>query len=73
MNGFNPQNLMNLFQQFRQNPMQFMAKKGLNLPKEYINNPQGAVQYLMDSGKMSQSQYNQFRQMAKQFSGNNNI
>lgn len=73
MNGFNPQNLMNLFQQFRQNPMQFMAKKGLNLPKEYMDNPQGAVQYLMDSGKMSQIQYNQFRQLAKQFSGNNNI
>lgn len=51
--------------QAMQNPQGVLQK--LNLPKE-INSPQQAIQYLMNSGRMSQQQYNQLRQMADQVS-----
>lgn len=45
------------FSQFMKNPMQFiMQKKGINIPQQYANNPEGAVQYLLSSGAMTQQQ-----------------
>lgn len=46
--------------------MQFMMQKRLNLPQGWMENPQGAIQQLMNSGAMNQSQYNQLNQMAQQ-------
>lgn len=52
----NMQNFMNQFNQFKQN---------------FGNqNPQQMVQQLLDSGKMSQQQFNQLSQMASQIMGN---
>lgn len=47
-----PDNFMSKFQQFRQN---------------FKGNPQQQVQQLLNSGKVSQQQYNQAVQMAQQF------
>lgn len=69
MMNFNPQAVMGQFQAFKQNPMQFLMQHRLNIPQEYMNNPQGAIQYLMNSGHMNQQTYNQLQQMAKQFQG----
>ena len=53
LNNFqNPQNLINQFNEFRKN---------------LSGNPQQIVQQLLQSGQMSQMQYNKFRQMASQF------
>lgn len=57
-------NLMSQFNQFMQNPMQYMMQ--MNIPKEYQNNPQAAIQHLMDTGRINQAQYNQAQQMARQ-------
>ena len=48
----NPQFLINQFNEFR---------------KTLQGNPQKMVQQLLQNGSMSQSQYNQYRQMAQQF------
>ena len=48
----NPQLLINQFNEFR---------------KTLQGNPQEMVQQLLQNGSMSQSQYNQYRQMAQQF------
>lgn len=48
-------NLMNMAQQFQQ----FKAN--------FRGNPQQEVQRLLDSGQMTQQQYNQLRGMAQQF------
>lgn len=61
----NPMALMNMFQQFRQNPMQFLVQRGLNIPQQYLDNPNEAIQYLMNSGRLSQSQYNQAAQQTR--------
>lgn len=42
------------FQRFRQNPIQFMAQRNLNIPQEYQNDPHAAVNYLIQNGTMNQ-------------------
>ena len=66
----NIKNLMGKVQQFRGNPIQFMTQNRLNIPQQYANDPNGAIQYLMDSGTMTQEQYNQLKQMAGQIQRN---
>ena len=60
-------NIRALFQaytQLRQNPSQFLQK--MNIPQEYMNNPQGAIQHLMNTGRISQEQYNNANNKLKQ-------
>lgn len=47
-----------------QNPMQFLASRGF--PQGVMNNPQQAVQELLNSGRMTQAQFNQLQETAKQ-------
>ena len=58
-------NMMRQYGSFQQNPMQFMAQNKLNIPQQYANDPDGALQYLMSSGQLTQQQYD----YAKGFAG----
>ncbi len=51
-------NPLNEFQSFMSNPIQFMAQRKINIPQQYLNDPNGAIQYLMNSGRITQDQYN---------------
>lgn len=66
------QNFMGQFQNFFKNPMQFLMQKKLNLPQNInpMQNPQAAIQHLMNSGQLSQEQFNQLKQTAKQIQSN---
>ena len=55
----NPLQMMQQFNQFRQNWLQ----------QNPNTSPQQAVQQLLNSGKMSQQQFAQFRKIANGFSG----
>lgn len=57
-------NIMSEFSKFQRNPMQYLVDRKINIPQEYMNNPQGAVQYLLNSGQMSQESLNQLMQKA---------
>jgi hypothetical protein len=59
-------NPLNDFQSFMSNPLQFMAQRKLNIPQQYMNDPNGAIQYLMNSGKITQDQYNKAVNMSNQ-------
>lgn len=59
-------NPLNEFQYFMSNPIQFMAQRKLNIPQQYLNDPNGAIQYLMNSGKITQDQYNKAVNMSNQ-------
>ena len=61
-------NLLNMYSQLMQNPTQMLQK--MNIPSEYANNPQGAIQYLMNTGKISQEQYNNANNQLKQLQNN---
>jgi hypothetical protein len=62
---FNNQ-LQNQFQTFKSNPIAFLAQRNVNLPQNLINNPEGAVKYLLQNGQMSQDMFNQISQIANQ-------
>jgi len=55
-----------MFGTFMQNPLQFLLQRKINIPHEYANNPQGAVQYLMNTGQMSQDTFENLRAKASQ-------
>ena len=59
-------NPLNEFQSFMSNPIQFMAQRKLNIPQQYLNDPNGAIQYLMNSGRITQDQYNKAVNMSNQ-------
>lgn len=58
-------NLMGMIQQFRTNPMGIL-KQRFNIPND-LSNPNAIIQHLLNSGQLSQSQYEQARQMAQNF------
>lgn len=62
----NSMNIMQMFGQFKQNPMQFISRQ-YNLPQNVCNNPQQIVQYLLDSGQINQQMVNRAQQMMPQF------
>ena len=59
-------NMFQQFQQFRQNPMQWLTSRGVQVPQEIAGNPDAIIQYMMNNGRLSQQQYNQAAQMARQ-------
>lgn len=59
-------NNMQQFQMFMQNPLGYMMQKGMNIPQG-MNNPNDIVQHLLNTGQITQQQYNQAAQMARQF------
>ena len=64
MNLNNIGNLLSMYQNFRQNPLQFLG--GMNLPQGIINDPNQIIQHMMNNGQTSQQQYNQAMQLARQ-------
>ena len=59
-------NPMQMLQQLRSNPMQFIQLAGFRVP-ENLSDPNAIIQHLMQSGQISQEQYNRAFQMAQQF------
>ena len=74
MNNLDPfgnmNNFLGSFQQFAQNPIQYMMQKNVNIPQDIQNNPQQIQQYLLNSGRVSQSQMNWAQNMARQIQNN---
>jgi hypothetical protein len=64
LNG--PQSMMGQFASFMQNPFEFLIQRKVNIPEEYRNNPQQAVNYLISSGQMDQQTLNNLRTRAGQ-------
>lgn len=57
-------NVLNSIQGVLSNPNIFLTQMGL--PVDALQNPQLAIQQLMNSGRMTQQQFNQFYQTAQQ-------
>ena len=58
------QNMMGQFQTFMGNPMQYMMQQRLNIPQKLLQNPQAAIQHLLNNGTMSQQQFQALQQVA---------
>lgn len=58
--------MMNRLLEFAKNPMQALVKSQLNIPQNVqTQSPNDIIQYLLDSGQLTQDQYNQINQKAK--------
>ena len=57
------QNMMGQFRQFMSNPQQYLSQR-MGIPMEYCQNPNTAIQYLMNQGKISQQDYNSLNDIA---------
>lgn len=60
----NPMQLMQMLNQFKANPMAMIGSK-YNIPQG-ITNPQDMIQHLMNSGQITQEQFDQARMFAQQ-------
>ena len=59
----NPNDLMNMYQQMCNNPMQVLSRR-FNIPQNVdMSNPNNILQYLLNSGQVSQEQVNRAMQM----------
>lgn len=65
--GSMPAGPMQMLQQLRANPMQFLLRAGFNVPQNLLGDPNAIIQHLMQTGQISQERYNQAFQMAQQF------
>jgi len=63
----NMMNLMQMFNQFKNNPIGALMSIGCNVPQRYQNDPEAMVNYLRSSGQMNDQQFNQFSNFAQQF------
>jgi hypothetical protein len=54
---------MQMLPQLKNNPMAMLSR--FNVPQNIANNPQAILQYMMNTGAISQNQYNQAMQIAQ--------
>ncbi len=59
-------NFMNQLNQLRQNPLQFLMQRNLNVPQNMSNDPNQIIQHLLNTGQISQQQFNYATQTARQ-------
>lgn len=67
--GGNQPNMMQMLQQLKANPMQFLEKSKFNIPQNMMNDPNAIINHLVSSGQVSQEAYNRAYNMARQFGG----
>ena len=56
-----------MYQNFMRNPMGFLMQNRINIPQNIASDPNAIIDYLMNNGARSQSQYNQAQQLYNQF------
>lgn len=66
MKGQQP-NMASALQNLKQNPMQFLMQRKFNVPQDIANDPNAIIQHLMNSGQVTQGQYDRAMQMAQHF------
>lgn len=58
--------LLQMVQSIQQNPVQFLQSRGFNIPQN-INDPNSIIQYLMNTGQVTQDQYQNVRRMMQPY------
>ena len=62
------------FMQFMNNPAAFFQQRGMQMPPQSaMRSPQDMIQYMMNSGGISQQQYNNAAAQARQLQSNPQI
>lgn len=59
-------NFMQMLQMLQQNPLQILQSRGFDVPQN-LNDPNAIIQHLMNTGQISQQQYQNARMTAERF------
>ena len=63
----NMKDIMNMYQRFKQNPMQMLNQR-FNIPQNInVSNPNDIIQHLLNTGQVTQEQLNNVMNMRNQF------
>lgn len=63
----NMKDIMDMYNRFRQNPLQMLQQR-FNIPQSVnIQNPNDIIQHLLNTGQITQNQVNQAMSMRNQF------
>lgn len=60
-------NPMQMLQQLKANPMQFLIQRKFNVPANIASDPAAIVNHLLSTGQVSQQQVNNAYQAAQRF------
>lgn len=60
-------NLMQMVQGFKQNPMQMLMQRRMNVPQSIMGDPNAIINHLLKTGQVSQEQLNAAYQMMQRF------
>lgn len=61
----NPMNILQMINQIKSNPAAVLSQR-FNVPQN-LNNPNDIIQHLMNTGQISQQQYNAANQAARKY------
>lgn len=59
--------MLQMLQQLKANPLQFVLQRRLNIPQEIANDPNAIIQHLLSTGQITQQSVNNAYQMAQRF------
>lgn len=60
-------NPLQMLQQFKANPMQFILQRNMNVPQNIVGDPNAILNHLLKTGQITQQQINNAYQMMGQF------
>ena len=58
---------MSAINNLKNNAMQIFSKSRFNVPQDVMNDPNAIIQHLMNTGQVSQQQYNNAMRIVNQF------
>lgn len=59
-------NIFSMLPQLQQNPLGVLMQRGFNIPQN-MSDPQQIIRHLMNTGQVSQEQYNNAMRMTSQY------
>lgn len=59
--------MLQMLQQLKTNPVQFILQRRLNIPQDISNDPNAILNHLLKTGQIDQARVNQAYQMAQRF------
>lgn len=60
-------NVVQMFKRFAKNPIGELVGMGMNIPQNINGDPEAVVNYLRNSGKMTNDQFEQCKELTNEF------
>ena len=64
----NPMQMMQMLNQLKSNPAAMLSQR-FNVPQNMMNDPNAIIQHLMNTGQVTQAQFNNVQEIARSMRG----